>query len=76
MMMMILVVVVVVQLLMLMNEDDEDELYDIIKMMLLQQTIFNSISIYAFLVCACLLIIVFAFYHDISLYDMKRYDIT
>ena len=75
-MMMMMMMLVVVQLLMLMSEDDEDELYDIIKMMLLQQTIFNSISIYAFLVCACLLIIVSLFYHDISLYNMKRYDIT
>ena len=55
---------------------DVDELYDIIKMMLLPQTIF-IFNIYICVSCfSCLLIIVFAFYHDISLYDMKRYDIT
>jgi hypothetical protein len=37
--------------------------------------IFNSISICAFLVCACLLLIEFALLFT-SLYNMKNYEIT
>ena len=37
------------------DEDDEDELYDIIKMMLLQQTIFKF-NIYICVSCLCLFV--------------------